>query len=395
MGFPQELKDRKQWVCWRLEPDKDGGKPRKVPINPVTGKGAMPNNPRTWTDYQTAFDIYEKYGYTGIGYVSIKRDGYVGVDADRCYNAETGAFNGAAKAILARQPTYAEFSPSGDGVHLYFKGTKPSGNSKNSETGVEMYETARYFTVTGERLEGSPDRIAKDHGTLAWIHETYIKKQKKKKSSGGVPVETTDEELTEKAKFSEDGEIFAALFDGNWQGTFQSQSEADMAFCRKPAFWSGKNREQMERIFRSSGLYRRKWDEKHHADGATYGEEALDKAIESTENVYSPGGDSPIYEFKGRYWRSKGETAYPITNFVFLPVQMIISEDETQLTANLKTVRGETCRLTFMTTDFPISGNSETCSIGTPSLCLTLAATGIWNCSKDTSRNRSGAKSAA
>ena len=106
-------------------------------------------------------------------------------------------------------------------------------------------------------------------------------------------MEMTDEELIEKAKASEDGEAFAALLDGNWQGAFQSQSEADMAFCRKLAFWSGKNKEQMERIFRSSGLYRQKWDEKHHADGATYGEETLDKAIESTENVYSPGGDSP------------------------------------------------------------------------------------------------------
>ena len=162
----------------------------------------------------------------------------------------------------------------------------------------------------------------------------------------------TDEELIEKAKASEDGEAFAALLEGNWQGAFQSQSEADMEFCRKLAFWSGKNREQMERIFRSSGLYRQKWDEKHHADGATYGEETLDKAVESTEDVYSPGGDSPVFEFRGRYWRSKGEASYPITNFVFRPVEMIVSEDETQLTADLTTVRGETYRLTFMTTDF-------------------------------------------
>ena len=34
------------------------------------------------------------------------------------------------------------------------------------------------------------------------------------------------------------------------------------------------------------GLYRQKWM-KHHADGATYGEETLDKAIESTECLFS------------------------------------------------------------------------------------------------------------
>lgn len=357
MSFPQELKDRKQWVCWRLEPDKDGGKPKKMPINAVTGKGAMSNNPQTWTDYQTAFDAYEKYSYTGIGYMFTKDDGYVGVDVDHCYDPETGEFNEVAKAIIARQPTYMEFSPSGDGIHLYFKGVKPAGSSKNSETGVEMYESGRYFTVTGKQVDGSLDAIAEDNGALAWIHETYVKKQKKKKSrkkkaSSGVPVEMTDEELLEKAKASEDGDAFTALLEGNWQGMFQSQSEADMAFCRKLAFWSGKNKEQMDRIFRSSGLFRQKWDEKHHANGATYGEETLDKAIETTENVYSPGGDSPVFEFQGRYWRSKGEATYPITNFVFQPVEMITSEDETQLTADLVTVRGETYRLTFMTTDF-------------------------------------------
>ena len=89
MSFPKELKNRKQWVCWRMEPDKDGGKPRKMPINPVTGKGAMSNNPNTWSDYQTAFEAYEKYGYTGIGYMFTKDDGFVGVDVDHCYNPES------------------------------------------------------------------------------------------------------------------------------------------------------------------------------------------------------------------------------------------------------------------------------------------------------------------
>ena len=45
-----------------------------------------------------------------------------------------------------------------------------------------------------------------------------------------------------------------------------------MALCMKLAFWSGQDKEQMDRIFRTSGLFREKWDQKHHADGATYGE---------------------------------------------------------------------------------------------------------------------------
>lgn len=357
MGVPKELVEKKQWVCWRLTPDKDGGKPRKVPINPITGKAAASNQPDTWTDYATAVDALERYGYTGIGFMFVKDDGIIGVDIDHCYDQQMGAFNDIAKAIIVKQSTYAEFSPSGDGVHLYFKGDKPDGSSKNTENGVEMYDSARYFTVTGKQLEGSADTIAEGTDTLVWIHKTYIAKPKKnkdtkKKKKSNTVVELTDEELLEKAKDSEDGEAFSALYEGRWQENYQSQSEADMSFCRKLAFWSGKKKEQMDRIFRASGLFRNKWNEKHHADGATYGEETLNKAIEATESVYSADAGNPIYEYEGRYFRAKGDTSYPITNFLFQPVEMIVSEDETQLTADLVTVRGETFRLTFMTTDF-------------------------------------------
>ena len=43
---------------------------------------------------------------------------------------------------------------------------------------------------------------------------------------------------------------------------------------------------------------------------------------------------------------------YPITNFIIQPVEMIVSEDETQMTADLITIRDEIYRQTFMTTDF-------------------------------------------
>ena len=358
MGFPEELKKLNQWVCWRLTPDKDGGKPRKVPIDPKTGKAAASNKPETWTDYDTAADALERYGYTGLGFMFTKECGVVGVDIDHCYDPEKQQFNEIAASILAKQPTYAEFSPSGDGCHLWFKGTKPPGSSKNSETGVEMYDSVRYFTVTGKQLEGAPDTLSEGTEALAWIHETSLAKKKpakgkgKKKKKAASSVALSDEEVLEKAQTSGDGETFSLLWQGNWKDAYPSQSEADMALCLKLAFWTGKDRVQMDRLFRQSGLYRQKWDERHRADGTTYGEETLDKAIEATENVYSPNADTPIFEHEGKYFRIKGENIYPVTNFVFRPVEMIRSDEETQLTADLVTVRGETYRLTFMTTDF-------------------------------------------
>jgi hypothetical protein len=357
LGYPKELTERKQWVCWRLIPDKAGGKDKKVPFNPNTGKTAASNKPETWTDYATAVDAVKRYGFTGLGYMFSKGDGVVGVDIDDCYDQASGCFNETAAAIIARQPTYAEFSPSGKGVHLFFKGSLPEGGSKNTSTGVEMYDSVRYFTMTGRKLDGAPDTISKDSGTLGWIHETFIRPPKKvntkgraKKKAASAPL--SDEELFEKATSSGSGDTFTLLWEGRWQDSFASQSEADLSLCCKLAFWSGKDREQMDRLFRRSALYRGKWDEKHHAGGATYGEETLNKAIEAVDTVYSAGGAPAIFEQEGRYFRAKGDNVYPITNFLFKPVEMIVSEDDTQLTADLVTVRGETLRQTFMTTDF-------------------------------------------
>ncbi|MBQ6145808.1 MAG: hypothetical protein IJI82_02140, partial [Clostridia bacterium] len=69
IGFPEELKKLKRWVGYRLVPEKDGGKPRKVPINAVTGNNAKSNDEFTWCDYRTAKDAAEQYGYNGIGFM--------------------------------------------------------------------------------------------------------------------------------------------------------------------------------------------------------------------------------------------------------------------------------------------------------------------------------------
>ena len=108
----------------------------------------------------------------------------------------------------------------------------------------------------------------------------------------------------------------------------------------------------MDRLFRQSALFRPKWDVAHHAGGATYGEETLTRAIERTEDVYSPEIGPRIFEHEGRYFRAKAENISSISNFVCVPQEMVMSDEDVQMTADMVTTRGETFRLTFMTTDF-------------------------------------------
>jgi primase-polymerase (primpol)-like protein len=77
-----------------------------------------------------------------------------------------------------------------------------------------------------------------------------------------------------------------------------------MALCCLLAFWTGGDRTQMDHLFRQSGLLREKWDEVHYADGSTYGEKTIERAIATTSEFYdpdagddtaddTPGGSSP------------------------------------------------------------------------------------------------------
>lgn len=356
--LPQELKKQKCWICWRLEPKGEGEKPDKIPYNPANGKKAMSNNPATWGSFQQAVKAMEKFGFSGLGFVFSKVNAYLGVDIDNCRNPETGELTVEAQDIVDKLSSYTEISPSGKGIHIIVKGELPKSGRKNSKTGVEMYESGRYFTMTGNRLPGTPSEVAERTEALQEVHRKYILGQRKKGSKArdkkGVSVPLSDEAVLQKAKMAQNGEEFTLLWEGNWQERYASQSEADLALCMHLAFWTGRNREQMDRLFRQSKLYREKWDKVHYADGRTYGEEVLAKAVENTEECYSPVEDKgSIIEKDGRYLKLKGDgSVLAISNFIIRPIEIIEAEEEAQVSAEVVNDRGESFRRTFLTTEF-------------------------------------------
>ncbi len=73
---------------------------------------------------------------------------------------------------------------------------------------------------------------------------------------------------------------------GGWEEFYNSHSEADMAFANVLAFWTGRDYDKMDQIFRMSSLIREKWDEVHGA--TTYGKATLNKAINECPKIYNP-----------------------------------------------------------------------------------------------------------
>src|SRR5699024_5457550 len=78
-------------------------------------------------------------------------------------------------------------------------------------------------------------------------------------------------------------------------------SSADLALCNHLAFWTGKNPDQMDEIFRQSELMRDKWDNVHSSNGDTYGMMTIKEAITSCKNVYKQSVINPD-ESKDYVW---------------------------------------------------------------------------------------------
>ncbi|SFT09256.1 phage NrS-1 polymerase family protein [Halostagnicola kamekurae] len=298
--LPEQLRKRDQWVCWRGE-SRDG-KPTKIPVTPGSGEFASSTDPTTWTSVKTALEYADSREADGVGFVFTDDDPIVGVDLDDCRDPETGDVDDVAQDIIERLDSYTEISPSGTGFHVLIEGELPSG--RNRRGSIELYDTARFFTVTGDHLEETPNHVAHRQDALEAIHGEYVQDTdtgaKSESENRGttseqistgktvdIDVDLEDEELLEKARNASNGSKFERLWKGNTAG-YESQSEADMALCCLLAFWTGGDHARVDRLFRQSGLLREKWDDVHYGDGSTYGEKTIERAIANTSEFYDP-----------------------------------------------------------------------------------------------------------
>lgn len=282
--IPQELKALPNWICWDAVPDEKRGKIKKVPINALTGGGAMSNNPSTWCDFDTAVRASEKH--SGIGFM-FGGCPYFGVDIDgkeeELEAYQRGENGNIISEFISTLQSYAEISQSGKGIHIICRGTLPKrGRRKGS---VEMYEGGRFFVMTGNSCS-EYESIAECSDSIKPLHEKYIGggHEPVAKAVPAVRLDTADQ-IIKAAAGAKNGGKFVSLYSGRIAG-YTSQSEADMAFCSMLAFWTGCDAEKMDMIFRSSGLMREKWDRAQ--SGSTYGALTIQKAIAGCSQVYSP-----------------------------------------------------------------------------------------------------------
>ena len=294
VNIPDALKQSASFCVWKLE--KRSGRPTKVPYDPRTRQMAKTNEPDTFTDFKTAMKAYAIGGWDGIGYrVS---EGIGAIDIDHCIR-EDGSLNDVAASILGIFSTaYFERSPSGTGLRGFFKLSPDFAYDKtvyyinNRKHGLEVYlpgTTNRFVTVTGDMFR--PGTVERDDDALRSLLDTFMKRSTRVSNKTIEPASYLDDEgVIAHASASASGDKFKALYEGHWEEGYDSQSDADMAFVSMLCFWCGNVEEQIDRIFRSSGLMRDKWD--RMTGDRTYGQITIRNAIASTSEIYTPIADS-------------------------------------------------------------------------------------------------------
>lgn len=144
---------------------------------------------------------------------------------------------------------------------------------------MEFYQDSHFITMTGDNAECSELCSFDKSEIKGLIERKYEKRVPWNGTGAGVEglSRMSDRDIVEKATGSKNGEIFQAYYDG--QDLKHNHSNSDMAFKNMLAFWCNGDREQMLRIFVTSGLY-------HSDKQASYYECTAIKAIQDTTDRF-------------------------------------------------------------------------------------------------------------
>jgi primase-polymerase (primpol)-like protein len=293
--IPAELRGLSRWLGWVYS--LRDGRWTKPPVCVRTGGAGSSTDPSTWVSWAEALAAYQHGGLDGLGFAlaADERDplDLIGLDLDKVRDPDTGVIEPGAQGAVLALGTYAEVSPSRRGLRALWWGALPAG-CRCRRGHVEVYQQGRYLTTTGHPLPGAPATIARpDPDAVAGVLrglgllEVRGRRDAVPPPPGRPPRDLPDEQLLARALRSRSGPRLGALWGGDWSA-YPSPSEGDLALCLHLAWWTGGDAARVDRLYRQSGLYRAKWDQRHAGDGRTYGRLTVERALALVRGGYDP-----------------------------------------------------------------------------------------------------------
>jgi putative DNA primase/helicase len=182
------------------------------------------------------------------------------VDLDQVLE-ENAELTPEAQSIVDKLNSYTEISPSGSGVHIFVTALGANITRHRKQGGfVEIYNEARYFTVTGNVL-GGVKPIENRTAELQALHDKFLLPEQSRATVSHEPIAMPS---YEQDKFLRTGlerdKVFQALWSG--QRRIGNESADDQALLNKLAYWCNAEPDAMVRAFLTSPYYQQK-DEAH------------------------------------------------------------------------------------------------------------------------------------
>ena len=296
-AIPDELKERDQWLMW----DSSADTPRRP--HWAGNFGISWSDPDDWHSFEEAVATATQRGSWGIGYVMAldnddhARGLYGCLDLDGCI-AEDGGPKDWLPSLepFLKDRAYAEYSASGEGIHIPLVGQQPpewwsdSHFSADEHEGVE-YLTNKFVAFTGDAMDGCGGSEVADTNPAPFLFDAY------KELNGESPrfddaddhsSRSSDDELTEEEVENALDALDAGCEYPLWRNLAFAVHDWDSGPTGKSLFesWSRSSSawdEQSQRLIDNI------WDNSTQGDGVTVGT-LVHHAMEAG---WSPGRPSP------------------------------------------------------------------------------------------------------
>lgn len=182
MKAPTFLKDLRGWMVWKFVKTPEDKKPRKVPYY-ISGKvrtGTQGNNAdrENLASFKDALHAYNTGEWSGIGFAMLPDWGIVALDFDDAVDSAGNILPEVEELITG---TYAEWSPSGKGVHAFMRGAiaDKKSHADGLRFGFETFCGSGFLTFTGnpvpvcELLGSEDDLLDLSQGVLDLFAERF------------------------------------------------------------------------------------------------------------------------------------------------------------------------------------------------------------------------------
>lgn len=279
--IPEELRQMPRWGLWR-KAERQGGGLGKVPVSPQTGRFIGWQSANELTTFEDAMGKVAKHDADGLNFLLLKDEPYTIIDIDNIYEAKIEP-ESIGELMASLGSCYAEYSVSGNGIHIVVKGNLPT-SGKRRHKAYEMYDDKRFMVFTGQAIFN--EKIAELHDAQKGLDNFYQRLfQNDVKDSKAVVRPTLGLDENKLLQLAMRDAKFVQLHQGDNSGYDGDASRADFAYCIKLRYWFQANSETMKRIALTSGRVRPKW-EQH----PTYLDNTIKNALKAAEAqaMYNP-----------------------------------------------------------------------------------------------------------